>query len=63
MRRMMWRFWAPARHSLRARLQALVLGTILLACAVLAATAYRNALFEADALFDEHLRQMAQAVQ
>src|SRR5450830_1849419 len=61
--RMMWRFWAPARHSLRARLQALVLGTILLACAVLAATAYRNALFEADALFDEHLRQMAQAVQ
>ncbi|RUP31701.1 MAG: HAMP domain-containing protein [Curvibacter sp.] len=60
---MMWRFWAPARHSLRARLQALVLGTILLACAVLAATAYRNALVEADALFDEHLRQMAQAVQ
>lgn len=63
MRRMMRRFWAPARHSLRARLQALVLGTILLACAVLAATAYRNALVEADALFDEHLRQMAQAVQ
>lgn len=60
---MMRRWWAPARHSLRARLQALVLGTILLACAVLAATAYRNALFEADALFDEHLRQMAQAVQ
>ena len=60
---MMWRFGAPARYSLRARLQALVLGTILLACAVLAATAYRNALVEADALFDEHLRQMAQAVQ
>ena len=60
---MRWRWRVSARHSLRARLQALVLGTILLACAVLAATAYRNALFEADALFDEHLRQMAQAVQ
>ncbi|MDD0810652.1 ATP-binding protein [Curvibacter sp. RS43] len=51
------------RHSLRARLQALVLGAILLACAVLATAAYRNALREADALFDEHLQQLARQVQ
>ncbi|MDD0838454.1 ATP-binding protein [Curvibacter sp. HBC61] len=53
----------PRRHSLRARLQALVLGAILLACAVLATAAYRNALREADALFDEHLQQLARQVQ
>ncbi|MBV8619096.1 MAG: sensor histidine kinase N-terminal domain-containing protein [Curvibacter sp.] len=52
-----------APRSLRTRLLALVLGAILLACGLLAATAYRGALSEADALFDDHLRQMARSVQ
>lgn len=42
---------------------ALVLGAIVFACTLLAATAYRGALREADALFDEQLQQMARSVQ
>ena len=57
----MSRWLAPG--SLRTRLLGLVLGAILVACALLATTAYRGALQEADALFDDHLQQMARSVQ
>ncbi|AEG93982.1 ATP-binding protein [Ramlibacter tataouinensis] len=54
---------AAARpHSLRRRLLGLVLAAILLAALGLGAATYRGALRQADALFDLHLQQMAQAL-
>ncbi|WP_295856183.1 ATP-binding protein [uncultured Xylophilus sp.] len=53
----------PSRpHSLRARLLGLVLACILVGSAVLAGTAYRGALHEADAMNDLHLQQVAQSL-
>ncbi len=53
----------PSRpHSLRARLLGLVLACILVGSAVLAGTAYRGALREADAMNDLHLQQVAQSL-
>ncbi|MDB5885871.1 MAG: integral rane sensor signal transduction histidine kinase [Polaromonas sp.] len=49
-------------HSLRRRLLGLVLVAILLAAVVQAATAYQGALRQADALFDDHLQQMARSL-
>jgi len=46
-------------HSLRRRLQGFVLAAIVLVALVQAASAYRNAVQQADALFDDQLRQMA----
>ena len=54
---------APASHSLRQRLLWLVLVAILLAAVLQAVTAYRGALKQADALFDDHLQQMARSLQ
>jgi two-component system OmpR family sensor kinase len=50
------------RHSLRARLLAWVMTTIVVAAAVLAATTWRSALRQADEMFDYHLQQMANAL-
>ena len=50
-------------HSLRRRLLGFVLVAILLAAVLQAATAYRGALRQADALFDDHLQQMARSLQ
>lgn len=49
-------------HSLRSRLLWFVLAAILLATALQAITAYRGALQQADALFDDHLQQMARSM-
>ncbi|MCW5653162.1 ATP-binding protein [Hydrogenophaga sp.] len=49
-------------HSLRARLLALLLLAIVGAAAVQAAIVYRQARAEADAMFDYHMEQMAQAL-
>lgn len=46
-------------HSLKRRLLWFILVAILLAAVVQAMTAYRGALRQADALFDDHLQQMA----
>lgn len=46
-------------HSLKRRLLGFILVAILLAAVVQAMTAYRGALRQADALFDDHLQQMA----
>ncbi len=46
-------------HSLKRRLLGFILVAILLAAVVQAVTAYRGALRQADALFDDHLQQMA----
>ncbi|MBK5204742.1 MAG: sensor histidine kinase N-terminal domain-containing protein [Polaromonas sp.] len=51
-----------ASHSLRKRLLWFVLVAILLAAVLQALTAYRGALRQADALFDEHLQQMARSM-
>ena len=48
--------------SLRRQLLWLVLAAIALVSVLQAGTAYRNALVEADALFDEHLRELARSV-
>jgi two-component system OmpR family sensor kinase len=52
----------PATHSLRGRLLWFVLAAILLAAVLQSATAYRGALQQADAMFDEHLAQMARSL-
>jgi two-component system OmpR family sensor kinase len=52
----------PASHSLRRRLLWFVLAAIFLAALLQAATAYRGALQQADAMFDEHLQQMARSL-
>ncbi|RYY72715.1 MAG: two-component sensor histidine kinase, partial [Comamonadaceae bacterium] len=49
--------------SLRRQLLWLVLAAIALVSALQAGTAYRNALVQADALFDDHLRELARSVQ
>ena len=49
-------------HSLRRRLLWFVLLAIALATAIQAATAYRGALQQADAMFDEHLQQVARSL-
>ena len=49
-------------HSLRKRLLWFVLVAILLAAVLQAITAYRGAVQQADALFDEHLQQMARSL-
>ena len=52
----------PPAHSLRGRLLRFVLAAIFLAALLQAATAYRGALQQADAMFDEHLQQMARSL-
>jgi len=54
---------APAPYSLKTRLLGFVLLAILTAALVQAATAYRGALQQADALFDDHLQQVARTLQ
>lgn len=54
---------AHAAYSLKARLLGFVLLAILLAALVQAASAYRGALQQADALFDDHLQQVARTLQ
>ena len=49
-------------HSLRKRLLWFVLVAILLAAMLQAVTAYRGALRQADAMFDDHLQQMARSL-
>ncbi|UUZ69146.1 sensor histidine kinase N-terminal domain-containing protein [Polaromonas sp. P2-4] len=49
-------------HSLRGRLLWFVLVAILLAAVAQAITAYRGAVQQADALFDDHLQQMARSL-
>jgi two-component system OmpR family sensor kinase len=49
-------------HSLKARLLWFVLAAILLGAVLQAGTAYRSALQQADALFDDHLRQVARTL-
>ncbi len=51
-----------ASHSLRGRLLWFVLVAILGVAVLQAVTAYRGALQQADALFDEHLQQMARSM-
>ena len=51
-----------ATHSLRRRLLWFVLVAILLAAVLQALTAYRGALRQADAMFDDHLQQMARSL-
>lgn len=51
-----------ASHSLRRRLLWFVLVAILLAAVLQATTAYRGALQQADAIFDDHLQQMARSM-
>jgi two-component system OmpR family sensor kinase len=46
-------------HSLRRRLLGSVMAAIVLAAVFQAASAYRGALRQADAIFDYHLQQMA----
>jgi two-component system, OmpR family, sensor kinase len=54
---------ADRAHSLRRRLLLLVIAAVALASALQAASAYRTALRNADALFDAHLQAMARSVQ
>lgn len=49
-------------HSLRKRLLWFVLVAILLAAVLQAVTAYRGALRQADAMFDDHLEQVARSL-
>jgi two-component system OmpR family sensor kinase len=49
-------------HSLKARLLWFVLAAILLGAVLQAGTAYRSALQQADAMFDDHLRQVARTL-
>ena len=51
-----------ASHSLRGRLLWFVLVAILLAAVLQAFTAYRGALQQADAMFDDHLQQVARSM-
>ena len=50
-------------YSLKAQLLGFVLMAIVLAALLQAATAYRGALQQADALFDDHLQQVARTLQ
>lgn len=50
------------RHSLRRRLLWLILAAIALTSALQAATAYRTALRQADAMFDHNLQQIAHSI-
>jgi two-component system OmpR family sensor kinase len=63
----MWSLVRDARaggaHSLRRRLLLLMLAAVALASGLQAASAYRTALRNADALFDTHLQAMARSVQ
>ena len=52
----------PVTHSLRKRLLWFVLAAILGVAVMQAGTVYRSALQQADAMFDEHLRQMARSL-
>jgi two-component system OmpR family sensor kinase len=49
-------------HSLKTRLLWFVLAAILLGAVLQATTAYRSALQQADAMFDDHLRQVARTL-
>lgn len=49
-------------HSLKARLLWFVLAAILLGAVLQATTAYRSALQQADAIFDDHLQQVARSL-
>ncbi|HMA08043.1 MAG TPA: two-component sensor histidine kinase, partial [Ramlibacter sp.] len=49
-------------HSLRRRLLWLVLAAIALASLLQASSTYRTALQQADAMFDEHLQEVARSV-
>jgi two-component system OmpR family sensor kinase len=49
-------------HSLKARLLWFVLAAILLGAVLQATTAYRSALQQADAMFDDHLQQVARSL-
>jgi two-component system OmpR family sensor kinase len=51
-----------ASHSLKGRLLWFVLIAILLAAVLQAITAYRGALQQADAMFDDHLQQVARSM-
>ncbi|MDB5963574.1 MAG: periplasmic sensor signal transduction histidine kinase [Polaromonas sp.] len=51
-----------ATHSLRARLLWFVLLAILLVAVLQSITAYRGALRQADAMFDDHLQQVARSM-
>ncbi len=51
-----------ANHSLRARLLWFILVAILLGAVLQAITAYRGALQQADAMFDDHLQQVARSM-
>ncbi|MES2688493.1 MAG: ATP-binding protein [Pseudomonadota bacterium] len=53
---------AVGTHSLKARLLWFVLAAILLGAVLQATTAYRSALQQADAMFDDHLRQVARTL-
>ena len=53
---------ATNSHSLRGRLLWFVLVAILLAAVLQAITAYRGALQQADAMFDDHLQQVARSM-
>ena len=53
---------AKASHSLRGRLLWFVLVAILLAAVLQAITAYRGAVQQADAMFDDHLQQVARSM-
>ncbi|MES2283813.1 MAG: ATP-binding protein [Pseudomonadota bacterium] len=51
-----------ANHSLRGRLLWFILVAILLGAVLQAVTAYRGALQQADAMFDDHLQQVARSM-
>ncbi len=53
---------AVGTHSLKARLLWFVLAAILLGAVLQATTAYRSALQQADAMFDDHLQQVARSL-
>ncbi|MES2414737.1 MAG: ATP-binding protein [Pseudomonadota bacterium] len=53
---------AQRSHSLRGRLLWFVLAAILLGAVLQASTAYRGALQQADAMFDDHLQQVARSM-
>jgi two-component system, OmpR family, sensor kinase len=52
----------PAPHSLRRRLLWLVLATIALVSVLQASSTYRTALRQADAMFDDHLQEVARSI-
>jgi len=54
--------WQPMPNSLQDRLMVLLLACVVLAAALVAMGAYRNALHEADALNDLHLQQVARSL-